>query len=194
VSPGPASPARPRGSRVPRWSAFLARPHGAGCPMGRLLGCCAYLRSNAMAWLCCGATGWLRIGQTQRPQTVFECRCCCCCLSDRHPCITGHPSAAVSLVPPSRSHDVTAWQRSSLFHLLLLLLLPPNNASCTAGSASAVVFLMHPGSEPSPDKLAVLESPLAAGRQCLVAINGPGRVKSLTTGAGGGEAGEVAAY
>eukprot|EP00882_Tetradesmus_deserticola_P001422 GHRQ01001538.1.p1 GENE.GHRQ01001538.1~~GHRQ01001538.1.p1 ORF type:complete len:205 (+),score=97.41 GHRQ01001538.1:47-616(+) len=58
-------------------------------------------------------------------------------------------------------------------------------AQTLGGFASAVVFLVHPGSEPSPDKLAVLEGPLAAGRQCLVAINGPSRVKGLTAGAGG---------
>ncbi|KAF6259447.1 hypothetical protein COO60DRAFT_1460173 [Scenedesmus sp. NREL 46B-D3] len=60
---------------------------------------------------------------------------------------------------------------------------------CSAGFASAVVFLVHPGSEPSPDKLAALEGPLAAGRQCLVAINGPGRVKGLTAGTSGATGG-----
>lgn len=49
-----------------------------------------------------------------------------------------------------------------------------------AGLASAVVFLVHPSSEPSPNKLNLLVPALAAGCHCLVAINGPSRVDGLT--------------
>lgn len=48
-----------------------------------------------------------------------------------------------------------------------------------AGLSSAVVFLVHPSSEPSPSKLQLLIPPLAAGCHCLVAVNGPSRVKGL---------------
>jgi len=65
--------------------------------------------------------------------------------------------------------------------LLLLLLLPPLMC-CWSGLASAVVFLVHPASEPSADKLLLLEGPLSAGRRCLVAINGPGRHPGLLAG------------
>jgi hypothetical protein len=55
----------------------------------------------------------------------------------------------------------------------------------SAGLSSAVVFLVHPSSEPSPSKLQLLIPPLAAGCHCLVAINGPSRLQGLaaTTGA-----------
>jgi hypothetical protein len=52
-----------------------------------------------------------------------------------------------------------------------------------AGLASAVLFLIHPGSEPSPAALLLLEAPLAAGRRVLLAINGPSRVDGLLPGA-----------
>lgn len=48
-----------------------------------------------------------------------------------------------------------------------------------------MVFLVHPSSEPSPSKLQLLILPLAAGCHCLVAVNGPSRVRGLaaaTTG------------
>lgn len=57
------------------------------------------------------------------------------------------------------------------------------------GLASAVVYLVHPSTEPTPDQLEVLWGPLAAGRHVLVAINGPSRVKGLTAAAGGTVAG-----
>lgn len=55
-----------------------------------------------------------------------------------------------------------------------------------SGLASAVVYLVHPASEPSPDQLEVLWGPLAAGRHVLVAINGPSRVKGLAAAAAAG--------
>lgn len=54
-----------------------------------------------------------------------------------------------------------------------------------AGLSSAVVFLVHPSSEPSPNKLNLLVPALAAGVHCLIAINGPGRVEGLTAPAAG---------
>ncbi len=51
-----------------------------------------------------------------------------------------------------------------------------------AGMSSAVVFLVHPSSEPSPSKLSLLVPALVAGCHCLVAINGPSRVEGLTAG------------
>jgi hypothetical protein len=57
-------------------------------------------------------------------------------------------------------------------------------AQALGGLASAVVYLVHPSSQPSPDQLEVLWGPLAAGRHVLVAINGPSRVKGLTAAAG----------
>lgn len=53
----------------------------------------------------------------------------------------------------------------------------------SAGLSSAVVFMVHPSSEPSPNKLNLLIPPLAAGCHCLVAINGPTRVQLRTAGA-----------
>lgn len=50
-----------------------------------------------------------------------------------------------------------------------------------------MVFLVHPSSEPSSSKLQLLIPPLAAGCHCLVAVNGPSRVRGLaavTAGAG----------
>lgn len=86
----------------------------------------------------------------------------------------------VCVFPGLHSHDAATSRLSNSL------------ARTLGGFASAVVFLVHPGSEPAPDKLAVLAGPLAAGRQCLVAINGPGRVKSLAAAAaGGGDAGVV---
>lgn len=55
----------------------------------------------------------------------------------------------------------------------------------SVGLSSAVVFLVHPSSDPSPSKLQLLIPPLAAGCHCLVAINGPSRVEGLITAATG---------
>jgi hypothetical protein len=49
-----------------------------------------------------------------------------------------------------------------------------------------VVYLVHPRTQPAPDKLALLAAPLAAGCHCLIAINGPGRAPGLIGGGGGG--------
>eukprot|EP00878_Enallax_costatus_P000521 GHUV01000616.1.p1 GENE.GHUV01000616.1~~GHUV01000616.1.p1 ORF type:complete len:437 (+),score=146.12 GHUV01000616.1:1904-3214(+) len=58
-------------------------------------------------------------------------------------------------------------------------------AQALGGLASAVVYLVHPSSQPSPDALEVLWGPLAAGRHVLVAINGPSRVRGLAAAATG---------
>eukprot|EP00879_Flechtneria_rotunda_P004696 GHRR01004960.1.p1 GENE.GHRR01004960.1~~GHRR01004960.1.p1 ORF type:complete len:884 (+),score=323.86 GHRR01004960.1:843-3494(+) len=60
-------------------------------------------------------------------------------------------------------------------------------STALGGLASAVVYLVHPNSEPSAEKLALLEGPLAAGRHVLVAVNGPGRVKGLLNAAASGQ-------
>lgn len=44
------------------------------------------------------------------------------------------------------------------------------------------MYLVHPSSQPSVDKLALLAGPLAAGCHTLIAVNGPSRMPGLMTG------------
>ncbi|KAF8068396.1 hypothetical protein HT031_002085 [Scenedesmus sp. PABB004] len=91
--------------------------------------------------------------------------------------LAGSPNTYVAVFPGLNSADEPTRRLSNSLALAL------------SGLASAVVFLVHPASEPAPDALSLLARPLAAGRHCLVAINGPARVKGLLRDGGGGGGG-----
>eukprot|EP00775_Hariotina_reticulata_P008232 gene8232-8422_t len=95
--------------------------------------------------------------------------------------LTGAPAVDVRLVAGQRNMYCCVFPGLNSADLSVSTL-SKGLAMAMGGLASAVVFLVHPSSEPSPEKLVLLEGALAAGRRCLVAINGPSRQPRLLQG------------